>query len=104
MEKEQRLIDANALIEKFRAHRDLFVSAWNEFKEMPPKDKARVDELGVCIAETLNAPTVDAVPVVRCKDCKWFNAPGCAIYIVDDTDKPKEDDFCSFGERRTDNG
>ena len=65
MANEQRLIDANALIEKFRAHRDLFVSAWNEHKEMPPKDKARLDELGVCIAETINAPTVDAVPVVH---------------------------------------
>ena len=47
-----------------------------------------------------NCPTVDAVEVVRCKDCKWFNKPGCAIYIVDDSDKPKEDDFCSYGERR----
>ena len=109
MAKEQRLIDANALIEKLRAHRDLFVSAWNEFKEMPPKDKARVDELGMCIAETLNAPTVDAVPVVRCRDCKhWhretisceMNAYLCA------RERPcwYEEDFCSYGERRTDNG
>ena len=52
----------------------------------------------------LTCPTVDTVPVVRCKDCIWFNKPGCAIYIVDDTDKPKDDDFCSYGERRTDNG
>lgn len=57
----RRLIDANALIKKFRADRDLFVSAWNSFKEMHPKDKARVDELDMCIAETINAPTVDAV-------------------------------------------
>ena len=47
-----------------------------------------------------NAEVVDAVPVVRCKDCKWFNHFGCAIQIVDESDKPKEDDFCSFGERR----
>ena len=65
MANEKRLIDANALIEKFRQHRDLLVSAWNGTKEMPPKDKARVDELGMCIAETLNAPTVDAVEVVH---------------------------------------
>lgn len=38
--------------------------------------------------------------LVRCKDCKWFNDFGCAIRIVDESDKPKEDDFCSFGERR----
>lgn len=37
---------------------------------------------------------------VRCKHCKWWNEPGCAIRIVDDSDRPKENDFCSFGERR----
>ena len=47
-----------------------------------------------------NAPTVDAVPVVRCKDCKWFGKSGCAIEIVDETDMPKENDFCSFAERK----
>ena len=43
--------------------------------------------------------TVDWELLVRCKDCKWFNDFGCAIRIVDESDKPKEDDFCSFGER-----
>lgn len=45
-------------------------------------------------------PSVDAVEVVRCKDCKWFGKLGCAIEIVDDSDKPKEDDYCSFAERK----
>lgn len=49
-----------------------------------------------------SAPTIDAVPVVRCKDCKWYGEAGCAIHIVDDSDKPKENDFCSFGERKDD--
>lgn len=40
--------------------------------------------------------------IIRCKDCKWFGEIGCAISIVDDSDKPTEDDFCSFAERRTD--
>ena len=38
--------------------------------------------------------------VVRCKNCKWWNKPGCAVYIVDESDRPHENDFCSFGERR----
>ena len=38
--------------------------------------------------------------IVRCKDCKWFGEIGCAVQIVDDSDNPKEDDFCSFAERR----
>ena len=40
--------------------------------------------------------------IVRCKDCKWFENIGCAISIADDSDKPTENDFCSFAERRTD--
>ena len=44
-------------------------------------------------------PAADVVEVVRCKDCKWYNKSGCAIYIADDTDKPTDNDFCSYGER-----
>lgn len=43
---------------------------------------------------------IGAVIPVRCKDCKWYGLAGCAIKIVDDTDKPAEDDYCSFGERK----
>ena len=48
-------------------------------------------------------PAADVVEVVRCKDCKWRGKAGCAIDIVDETDEPKDDDFCSYGER-ADNG
>jgi hypothetical protein len=61
-----------------------------------------VDLKAVPIEDVLKAPAVDAVEVVRCKECKWFNSVGCAIYIVDESDKPKENDFCSYGERRVD--
>ena len=40
--------------------------------------------------------------IIYCKDCEWFGKAGCAIEIVDDSDKPTENDFCSFAERRTD--
>lgn len=40
--------------------------------------------------------------LVRCKDCKWFGKMGCAIEVVDETDMPKENDFCSFAERKDD--
>lgn len=36
-------------------------------------DNGEVGErLYISFDEIDNAPTVDAVPVVRCKDCKWF--------------------------------
>lgn len=53
------------------------------------------------------APTVDAVVVTRCKDCKWFADNndgewyGCQMFhVVQVTpeDAPKPDDFCSYGE------
>lgn len=47
----------------------------------------------------------DAVPVVRCKDCKWFtmdntggaycNHPTCGLFNGYETDA-----FCSYGERK----
>lgn len=46
-----------------------------------------------------SVPAVDAVEVVRCKDCKFFSF--CYNY---DERKIHRDDFCSYGERRCDNG
>ena len=37
--------------------------------------------------------------IIRCRNCKWWGKYGCAIRIVDDSDKPKGSDFCSFAER-----
>lgn len=44
-----------------------------------------------------NAPTVDAVPVVRCKDCKHEFGGSC---IICGFQKRKPEDFCSYGERK----
>lgn len=58
----------------------------------------------VTIAEIINAPTIDAVPVVRCKDCK--NAiRHCDGMITCQHPCGKKiqmgsNDFCSYGERR----
>lgn len=69
-----------------------------------------------CVEAILKAPAADVVPVVRCKDCKWFvdnnggEWYGCKMFQVvriTPEDAPKPDDFCSYGERRdgdTDNG
>lgn len=51
-----------------------------------------------------NAPTIDAVSVVRCRDCKhWDNeddAQRCS-YTHNGLHWAKPDDYCSCGERRT---
>ncbi len=52
-------------------------------------------------------PTADVVEVCRCKDCKHL---GCKLskdkYACNNLCMPycSADDFCSCGERRTDNG
>jgi hypothetical protein len=65
MANEKRLIDANALIARLEEHSKLFIDAWQGRVYMSPSDKARVDEIDTCIAEIINAPTVDAVEVVH---------------------------------------
>lgn len=70
MADEKRLIDANALKEKLQAHHDFFVNAWGGFSNLPLKDKARVDEITSCIADVVNAPTVDAVEAVH---AEWLD-------------------------------
>ena len=54
------------------------------------------------------APTVDAVVVTRCKDCKYLvnatvNANGFLICDVNDMEIAP-DDFCSYGEYQTNTG
>lgn len=40
---------------------------------------------------------VDAVEVVRCKDCKWYKKQNCAMV---DPLTVTDNDFCSYGTRR----
>ena len=64
------------------------------------------DEAGTVQFVLAHTPTIDAVPVVRCKDCTYkqeakVNKKGfliCPASGMEITD----DDFCSYGERRSD--
>lgn len=55
------------------------------------------------IADT---PTIDAVPVVRCKDCKWYvkyrEIPPFCDNPICGMQHPNDETFCSYGERRDD--
>lgn len=68
---------------------------------------------GVTMQSMIDAvPTVDAVEVVRCKDCRFYEQ-GVEYYHYDGIGakdvcrlykrQMQEDDFCSYGERRNDN-
>ena len=56
-------------------------------------------------------PTEDVVPVVRCKDCKHFNVgvnfqskPILYCRRTKFSFETKPDDYCSYGERKCDDG
>lgn len=56
----------------------------------------------------LEAPAVDAVEVVRCRECQYcdtssFGGRYCSLWDVDDYEEAfvEDDDFCSKGERRS---
>ena len=83
MANEKRLIDANALIAEY--------------------DRVHVGEPGKARKLIEDAPTVEAVEIVRCRDCKHCDPENyhCDHYMG--TVAPlrrKPDDFCSYGERK----
>lgn len=87
-----RLIDADAL-DMYERLKSYYGDAWRDAQE-----------------EIDNAPTVDAVPVIRCKDCKYYRiykntdwtVELCGRFRTTMADPVKEDDYCSKAERRTD--
>ena len=106
MANEKRLIDANALL---RDNEKYFCEPCKEKGHDYHEVACRacwVDDMRIAIED---APTVDAVEVVRCKDCKHrYNGKDCThplllSYSWGAIRNVKDDDFCSYGERK-DNG
>lgn len=96
-----RLIDADLLKQKLVDHEEFYIQAYGGFENLPENEKFRVDELLGCIGEVVNAPTVDAVEVIRCKDCVSGEPylDNCIHCCVHDTIM-LPDGFCSDGERK----
>ena len=89
MEKKKRLIDANAIKLNGFIIPDL-------------------DEAVIFVKDIINAPTVDAVEVVRCKDCKHYKPRNQSVHWEQKALccarsaqlKFPADGFCSYGERK----
>ena len=80
MANENRLIDANELKKKQTV-------LWDE--ALGFSDCVLIEDIN-------NAPTVDAVEVVRCKDCKHYSPwESCDVWHTD----PNPEDFCGSGEK-----
>lgn len=74
-----------------------------------PTEYLKGYERGAIDAATcmLGLPTVDAVPVVRCKDCKWFRSgvnmfgsriTNCDLLCI--MNDCAENSYCCWGERK----
>ena len=97
-----RLIDADALNPFYRS----MLKPYNN-------GKCLKEYMAVAMNDIEKAPTVDAVPVIRCKDCihnvsNRITDPlctndysGCDI-VCDyfETDGMEPDDYCSYAERK----
>jgi hypothetical protein len=80
---ERRLIDANALETKFAGP---FVQTYKDCREA-----------------LRNAPTIDAVEVVRCGDCAYMHVPLCCPCQISGFKVP-DDWYCPMGVRREPDG
>lgn len=85
-----RLIDADALI------REIKNSAFPQDSFYPRHYRKLIEEL-------MEAPTVDAVPVIRCKDCKelFTGSDGKTYCWVHECTFRDLEDYCSLAERGT---
>lgn len=92
-----RLIDGDVLIEKFNEKADM---AECLIDERTAERFATFCALADAVEES---HTVDAVPVVRCKECKYsyedLDGLCCTYGVCVDSYVP-EDFYCSYGERR----
>lgn len=102
---EQRLIDANALMEKAIEEKRFVLHTEDLIRRDVIIQTAYQD-----LADFIDSvPEVDAVEVVRCGECKHRSSDydilgdylcekrGCRFFC-------KDNDFCSYGERRGSNG
>lgn len=97
---EKRLIDAK-------------VYCMELYDEMnyPGRSEEFMAAIDVAIADLADSPTIDAVEVVRCRECKfgdWDSEPDDAMVCMRTKDGfwRSGNDFCSFGEQKegADNG
>lgn len=80
-----RLIDADALVKDLREN--YIFTGFNEL----------LDDFASAIR---SQPTVDAVPVIRCKDCKWYYRGGATCMFWGGANGMCGDDFCGKAERK----
>ena len=80
-----RLINGDRVLMKLNQHRLLFFAYCGDFSILSEKDKSRVDEIDSCIADVINAPTIDPEELrpkgewkrMEDSECYWFECSEC---------------------------
>ena len=86
-----RLIDADALKARIMVDAPDFMGGGSSIT------KAFIMAM---VGSNAATPTIDAVPVVRCRDCKWYDE---RISMCDNLGLPREQTFfCADGRKRID--
>ena len=91
-----KLIDADKLLEIYKK--------WIP-QLLPKEDEGDRRGVETCIMVLEDMQTVDAVPVVRCRECKYRGTDDCIFHIKGEPADEElllklDNDFCSYGERK----
>ena len=103
---EMRLIDADRLNKPIYAEEDNITGSGMSYDEICGYN----DGIDIAWNKIDQAPTIDAVPVVRCKDCiRRYDTDECPMcFLIEGKyyEYTNENGFCDRGERRegADNG
>ena len=84
------------MAEKEYIAKEFVINTINELKTQPVPKTILLEHLQQIIEDI---PAADVVPVVHCKNCEYNNE--CS---VQDFGEMHQNDFCSRGKRRSDNG
>lgn len=101
-----RLIDADRLNKPIYAEEDNITGSGMSYDEICGYN----DGIDIAWNKIEQAPTIDAVPVVRCKDCiRRYDTDECPMCFLSEGkyyDYTNENEFCDRGERKegADNG
>lgn len=88
-----RLIDRDELLRNIEADIDISVTG-----------ARNMEAVKCCLQNILDdvkeSPVVDAVEVIRCRDCKWYYRGGATCMFWDGANNMCGDDYCSRAERK----
>ena len=97
---EMRLIDADRLNKPIYAEEDNITGSGMSYDEICGYN----DGIDIAWNKIDQAPTIDAVPVVRCKDCirryDTDECPMCFLIEGEYCEYTNENGFCDRGERK----